>query len=123
MRKSKPTPAGRVLRVLKRIAPQPGKDIVLSLDANLQPAAEAALAGRRGAVVAIEPKTGGVLALVSQPSFDPNLFVTGISFKKYRRAARVHRPCRCTTACCTACIRRVRRSSRWLRSPVWMPAW
>ncbi len=74
---------GRVLRVLKRTDPVPGKDIVLSLDIQLQEAAEAALAGRRGAVVALDPNTGEVLAMVSQPSFDPNLFVTGISFKEY----------------------------------------
>jgi len=74
---------GRVLRVLKRTDPIPGKDIVLSLDIKLQEAAEEALAGRRGAVVALNPLTGEVLAMVSQPSFDPNLFVTGISFKAY----------------------------------------
>jgi penicillin-binding protein 2 len=74
---------GRVLRVLKRIDPLPGKDIVLSLDVRLQEAAEAALAGRRGAIVAIQPQTGEVLAMVSQPSFDPNPFVTGIGFKAY----------------------------------------
>ncbi|MCU1722100.1 MULTISPECIES: penicillin-binding protein 2 [Pseudomonas] len=74
---------GRVLRVLKRTDPIPGKDIVLSLDIKLQEAAEAALGGRRGAIVALDPKTGEVLAMVSQPSFDPNLFVTGISFKAY----------------------------------------
>lgn len=74
---------GRVLRVLKRTDPVPGKDIVLSLDIELQEAAEAALGGRRGAVVALDPNTGEVLAMVSAPSFDPNLFVTGISFKAY----------------------------------------
>ncbi len=74
---------GRVLRVLKRTDPIPGKDIVLSLDIKLQEAAEAALAGRRGAIVALDPRSGEVLAMVSQPSFDPNLFVTGISFKAY----------------------------------------
>ena len=74
---------GRVLRVLKRTDPIPGKDIVLSLDIKLQEAAEAALGGRRGAVVALDPNTGEVLAMVSAPSFDPNLFVTGISFKAY----------------------------------------
>jgi penicillin-binding protein 2 len=72
-----------VLRVLKRTDPTPGKDIVLSLDVNLQKAAEIALAGRRGAIVAIQPQTGEVLAMVSQPSFDPNPFVTGIGFKAY----------------------------------------
>lgn len=74
---------GRVLRVLKRTDPTPGKDIILSLDVRLQEAAENALAGRRGAVVAIQPQTGEVLAMVSQPSFDPNPFVTGIGFKAY----------------------------------------
>ncbi|RBA56906.1 penicillin-binding protein 2 [Stutzerimonas zhaodongensis] len=74
---------GRVLRVLKRTDPIPGKDITLTLDLELQEAAEAALAGRRGAIVALQPSTGEVLAMVSQPSFDPNLFVTGISFKAY----------------------------------------
>lgn len=74
---------GRVLRVLKRTPPVPGKDLMLTLDSRLQAAAEAALGGRRGAVVAIEPATGEILAVVSQPSFDPNLFVTGISFRKY----------------------------------------
>ncbi|HLA32884.1 MAG TPA: penicillin-binding protein 2 [Pseudomonas sp.] len=74
---------GRVLRVLKRTDPLPGKDVVLSLDVRLQQAAEQALAGRRGAIVAIQPQTGEVLAMVSQPSFDPNPFVTGIGFKAY----------------------------------------
>lgn len=74
---------GRVLRVLKRVEPISGQDIYLTLDIALQEAAEAALDGRRGAIVAIEPNTGEVLAMVSQPSFDPNPFVTGISFKAY----------------------------------------
>jgi len=74
---------GRVLRVLKHTDPIPGKNITLSLDIHLQEAAEAALGDRRGSVVAIEPETGEVLAMVSKPSFDPNLFVTGISFKEY----------------------------------------
>ncbi|WP_369958673.1 penicillin-binding protein 2 [Pseudomonas benzenivorans] len=74
---------GRVLRVLKRTDPLPGKDIVLTLDARLQKAAEEALGGRRGAIVAIQPATGEVLAMVSQPSFDPNPFVTGIGFQAY----------------------------------------
>ncbi|MFJ4142987.1 penicillin-binding protein 2 [Pseudomonas sp. NPDC089734] len=74
---------GRVLRVLKHTDPVPGKNITLSLDAHLQEAAENALGDRRGAVVALDPATGEVLAMVSKPSFDPNLFVTGISFKQY----------------------------------------
>ncbi|WP_397448507.1 penicillin-binding protein 2 [Pseudomonas sp. NA-150] len=74
---------GRVLRVLKHTDPIPGKSIVLSLDVHLQEAAEDALGDRRGSVVALDPETGEVLAMVSKPSFDPNQFVTGISFKEY----------------------------------------
>lgn len=74
---------GRVLRVLHRDEPQSGKDIYLTLDYELQKVAKKALAGRRGAVVALVPDTGEILAMVSEPSFDPNLFVTGISFKDY----------------------------------------
>ncbi|MEZ5573401.1 MAG: penicillin-binding protein 2 [Halioglobus sp.] len=74
---------GRVLRVLERIAPAPGKDLTLSLDYRIQRAAFDALGDRRGAVVAIDPRTGGVLALVSTPGFDANLFVNGISSADY----------------------------------------
>ncbi|WP_444899981.1 penicillin-binding protein 2 [Microbulbifer sp. VAAC004] len=75
---------GRVLRVLEREDPKPGADLTLHLDAHLQQVASDALGDRRGAVVAIDVNTGGVLAFVSKPSFDPNLFVTGISFADYR---------------------------------------
>ncbi|MEB3841028.1 penicillin-binding protein 2 [Pseudomonas guariconensis] len=74
---------GRVMRVLRHQDPIPGKDLVLTLDAHLQQAAEKALGERRGAVVALDPATGDVLAMVSNPAFDPNLFVKGISFKQY----------------------------------------
>ena len=74
---------GRVLRVLKRTEPVSGSDLTLELDAELQAVAEEALGDRRGAVVAIDPNTGGVLAFVSKPGFDPNLFVTGISYADY----------------------------------------
>ncbi|MCA0899223.1 penicillin-binding protein 2 [Microbulbifer agarilyticus] len=74
---------GRVLRVLERQDPKPGAELTLHLDTRLQEVATRALGDKRGAVVAIDVKTGGVLAFVSQPSFDPNLFVTGISFKDY----------------------------------------
>ena len=74
---------GRVLRVLDRFDPKPGRDLVLHLDFKLQQVAHEALAGRRGAVVALDPLTGGVLALVSPPSFDSNLFVNGISSRDY----------------------------------------
>lgn len=75
---------GRILRVLKRTDPIAGMDIHLTIDSRLQAAAEAALAGRRGAVVAIQPQTGDVLAMVSEPGFDPNPFVTGIGFNAYK---------------------------------------
>lgn len=74
---------GRVLRVLEQYAPQPGADLVLHLDYEVQKAATEALGDRRGAVVAMDPLTGGVLALVSTPGFDTNLFVNGISTKDY----------------------------------------
>ena len=74
---------GRVMRVLNHKAPTPGQDIVLTLDAHLQVAAEKALGDRRGSVVVLDPANGDVLAMVSNPSFDPNLFVKGISFKQY----------------------------------------
>ena len=74
---------GRVLRVLERHAPVPGVNLTLHLDIRLQQAAVDALGDRRGAVVAMDPATGGVLALVSTPGFDTNLFVNGISTKDY----------------------------------------
>lgn len=74
---------GRVMRVLRHTDAVPGKNIVLSLDITLQEAAEEALGDRRGSIIALDPKTGEVLAMVSKPSFDPNLFVTGISSKDY----------------------------------------
>lgn len=74
---------GRVLRVLERFDPAPGADLVLHLDIKLQQAAYDALGDQRGAVVAIDPLTGGVLALVSTPGYDANLFVNGISSVDY----------------------------------------
>ncbi|GJM12903.1 MAG: penicillin-binding protein 2 [Pseudohongiella sp.] len=74
---------GQVMRRLDRTDPIAGKNISLYLDAQLQIAAEEALGDFRGAVVAIDPNTGGILAMVSKPGFDPNLFVTGISSKNY----------------------------------------
>jgi penicillin-binding protein 2 len=69
---------GRAIRSLARSEPVSGNNLVLSLDINLQKVAEEAFADHRGALVAIDPKTGEVLALVSKPGFDPNLFVDGI---------------------------------------------
>ena len=76
---------GQVMRVLDRTDPVAGQIITLHLDAQLQIAAEQALGDYRGAVVAIDPETGGILAMVSKPGFDPNLFVTGISSKDFNK--------------------------------------
>jgi penicillin-binding protein 2 len=70
--------AGRGIRTLARTPAQSGNNVTLTLDVKLQEVAEAAFGERRGALVAIEPSTGGVLAFVSKPGFDPNLFVDGI---------------------------------------------
>ena len=70
--------AGRGIRALSRTPAQPGNNVALTLDIRLQEVAERAFGERRGALVAIEPATGGVLAFVSSPGFDPNLFVDGI---------------------------------------------
>jgi len=69
---------GRAVRTLSQTPPVSGNNIVLTLDARLQEMAYEAFGDRRGALVAIEPATGGVLAFVSKPGFDPNLFVDGI---------------------------------------------
>ncbi len=74
---------GRILQELERDSPLPGADVTLTLDLELQLAAEAALAGRRGSVVAIDPRNGHILALVSQPGYDANLFSAGISTRDY----------------------------------------
>ena len=70
--------AGRGIRTLSRTPSQPGNNVALTLDMTLQRVAENAFGERRGALVAIEPESGGVLAFVSKPGFDPNLFVDGI---------------------------------------------
>jgi penicillin-binding protein 2 len=72
------TAAGRAVRTLARSAGTPGKNLILSVDISLQQRIEGWFGDRRGALVAIEPKTGDVLAFVSKPTFDPNLFVEGI---------------------------------------------
>lgn len=76
---------GRIMRVLDRTPPVPGQDIVLHMDSKLQQAAVAALGDFKGGVVALDVETGGVLAMVSKPSFDPNLFIGGISRTEYAR--------------------------------------
>ncbi len=73
----------RPLRTINRVAPTPGENLYLSIDARVQRVAEDAFEGRAGAAVAIDPRNGEVLALVSVPSFDPNLFVNGIGKVDY----------------------------------------
>jgi penicillin-binding protein 2 len=68
---------------LERREPVAGNDLYLSVDARVQKAAEEALAGRRAAVVAIDPRNGDVLAFVSTPTFDPNAFARGLSYAEY----------------------------------------
>jgi penicillin-binding protein 2 len=75
---------GRVLQVLNRLEPVPGRDLTLFLDAQLQQQAAQLLKGKRGAIVAIDPNTGGVLAMASAPSYGANQFVTGISRANYQ---------------------------------------
>ncbi|MDO8315295.1 MAG: penicillin-binding protein 2 [Rugosibacter sp.] len=75
---------GRAVRTLARTAPVPGNNLTLTLDAELQSIAEQAFGDRKGALVAIEPSTGGVLALVSMPNYDPNLFVDGIDTQSWK---------------------------------------
>ena len=70
---------GRALRSLKRIPPVSGNNLTLNLDIKLQEITEKAFGDRKGSLVAIDPTTGGILALVSTPTYDPNLFVDGIT--------------------------------------------
>ncbi len=75
---------GHAVRVLSSNPPIPGDNIVLSADIKMQEIAEKAFGDRRGAMVAINPKTGEVLSYVSQPTFDPNLFVDGIDSENWK---------------------------------------
>jgi len=75
---------GRVLKVLERQDAIPGTDIILSIDVAVQQAAWDALGDRPGSVVALDPSDGSIIALVSKPAYDPNLFVGGISQQAYR---------------------------------------
>ncbi|MHB0776983.1 penicillin-binding protein 2 [Halomonas sp. WWR20] len=84
LRKVETNARGRVLRELGRTYPIPGKDITLTIDKRLQQLAFDLLDGRRGSIVAIEPKSGDILAMVSAPGFDTNQFVTGIDYDAYQ---------------------------------------
>lgn len=84
---------GRVIRTFNTNLPTPGSDLYLSIDSGLQRVAYNALGSHQGAVVAIDPNNGEVLALVSKPSYNPNLFVGGISNNAYKRLhSNPHRP-------------------------------
>ena len=75
---------GRVLRVLDRTLPVSGKNLFLNIDSKVQAAAEQALTENNGALVAIDPRNGAVIAMASMPIYDPNLFVHGISSVNYK---------------------------------------
>lgn len=75
---------GRAVRTLARTAPVPGNNLTLTVDAELQRIAEQAFGSRRGALVAIDPASGGILALVAVPNYDPNLFVDGIDTQNWK---------------------------------------
>jgi penicillin-binding protein 2 len=77
------TAGGRAVRTLSRKPSFPGNNLVLSVDIELQKIVERAFGDRRGALIAIEPATGDLLAFVSKPTFDPNLFVDGIDPKSW----------------------------------------
>jgi penicillin-binding protein 2 len=76
--------AGRQLRVLGEVAALSGQNLVLTLDANLQRRAEEALSGKAGAIVALDPNNGDILAMVSGPAFDQNRFIRGLSIKEWQ---------------------------------------
>ena len=78
---------GRALRVVSRNDPRSGSNVFLTIDRRIQEAAEAAMAGKKGAVVAMNPTTGEILAMVSRPSFDPNMFAQRISGEDWQRIA------------------------------------
>jgi len=83
---------GRALGVLRRIPAKPGADLQLTVDARLQQAMVDAFEGQHGAAVAIDPKTGEILAMVSLPAYDPNLFINGISHRDWQALQAPSRP-------------------------------
>lgn len=81
---------GKIIRKLYTKKPIPGKNIILTLDVNLQQYITALLVGSRSSVIVIDPRNGGIQALISYPSYDPNLFVNGISKTDYRLLLKNH---------------------------------
>lgn len=82
-RQTETTAAGRVLRTLNTDPPQPGRNLYLSIDSQLQATAEQAFGDHTGAAVVMDIKSGEILVMVSLPSYNPNAFVNGISYKDY----------------------------------------
>ncbi len=78
---------GRILRMVSRDEPRSGSNVFLTIDRKIQEAAEAAFAGKKGTVVAMNPTTGEILAMVSRPSYDPNLFAQRITGEEWQRIA------------------------------------
>ena len=83
-RKSLVNSRGKELAVIQQTPPRPGKDIQLTIDLDVQAVAELALEGKRGAIVALDPRNGEVLAMASRPAFDPNQFTAGVSSKAWK---------------------------------------
>jgi len=79
---------GRILKILERTLPIPGKNLFLNLDAKVQAVAEKAFGDNSGALVALDPQNGAVLALVSMPTYDPNLFVNGLDNASFAKLSR-----------------------------------
>ena len=77
--------SGRIVRILKEIPPSSGDNIYLTIDSNLQAEANKVLGNESGAIVIMAPDTGQILALVTKPSFNPNLFVSGLSLQAYQK--------------------------------------
>jgi penicillin-binding protein 2 len=78
---------GRALRLVSRMEPRSGSNIYLTIDKRIQEAAEAAFAGKKGTVVVMNPTTGEILAMVSRPSYDPNLFAQRLTADEWQRIA------------------------------------
>ncbi len=84
--------AGRIMRILGEKQAKAGQDVHLTLDLDLQKAAEKALGDRQGAIVALDPRNGAVLALVSRPAFNPNIFSKRITPAQWRDIQRKDHP-------------------------------
>ncbi len=77
--------AGHIVRILGQKEAKSGKDLQITLDRDVQKAAEAALGNRKGAIVALDPRTGAILAMVSRPTFDPNIFSTRVTADTWKQ--------------------------------------